>query len=132
MNNLEIRLENLKRKLLTVCAYDTTHPSCEEDWSPANPLYGHCAIVSALVYNRFGGEIVRGIIAETGISHYWNRIEGKEYDLTKEQFEKHVTLIDAQDCSVERIFKNGNSLERYNLLVERLNELPEYANDHKT
>lgn len=126
----EIRIVNLKNRIKEVACEETTHPSCKEEWSKANPMLGHCAIVSALFYNKFGGEILRGIVAETGISHYWNRLNNKEYDLTREQFNVSPTLVEIKVVSVERIFSNEDTKKRYDLLVNKLNELPEYANDH--
>lgn len=129
MSNINIKITNLKNRIRQVCSEDTTHPSCKEEWSKANPMLGHCAVASAIFYNKFGGEIIRGIIAESGISHYWNRLDGVEYDLTKEQFTNHVTLVEAKVVSIDRIMGNGNTKERYDLLMQKLLELPEYAND---
>lgn len=129
MSNINIKITNLKNRLRQVCCEETTHPSCKDEWSKANPFLGHCAVVSAIFYNKFGGEIIRGIIAETGISHYWNRLDGVEYDLTKEQFTNLVTLVEARTVSIDRIMGNGNTKERYDLLIEKLLQLPEYAND---
>lgn len=130
MKNIEIKIVNLKNRLKKVCSRETTHPSCKEDWYPSNPLYGHCAVVSAIAYKKFGGEIVRAIIAESGMSHYYNRIDGKDYDLTKEQFEGNLpTLTDARTCSVDRILNNEETLYRYHLLLSSLEALPEESND---
>lgn len=49
-----------------------------------SPLDGHCAAVATMLQGIFGGDIVTGKVK--GIRHYWNRIEGKEYDLTSCQF----------------------------------------------
>jgi len=130
--SVDVRIANLKKRIKEVASEETTHPLCKEEWSLSNPMLGHCAVVAAIFYKKFGGEIIRGIIAETGISHYWNKLNNKEYDLTKEQFaKKNVTIIDAEECSVERILSNPNTLERYNLLLSKLEELPSFSNDHE-
>ena len=130
MKNFEIKIANLKNRLRRICCKETCHPTNREDWYPDNPFLGHCAIVTAIVYKKFGGEIMRGVIAESGISHYWNRIDGKDYDLTKEQFEnKVVTITDIQTSSVERILNNEETLYRYHLLLSTLESLPEESND---
>ena len=130
MNNTEIKIVNLKNRLKRVCCKETCHPNCKDDWYPSNPFYGHCAVVTAIVNKRFGGDVVRGVIAESGLSHYWNRIDGKDYDLTKEQFEgKPITLTDIQISSIERILNNEETLYRYHLLLSTLESLPEVSND---
>ena len=130
MKNIEIKIVNLKNRLKKVCCKETANPSCREDWYPTNPFLGHCAIVTAIAYKKFGGDIMRGVIAESGLSHYWNRIDGKDYDLTKEQFDgKPITLTDVQVSSVERILNNEQTLYRYHLLLSTLENLPEESND---
>ena len=130
MTNKEIKIVNLKNRLRKICSLETCHKSVQDEWTPANPFLGHCAIVSAIAYNKFGGEIIRAVIAETGFSHYYNRIDNKDYDLTKEQFEnKHVTLTDAQPTSLERILNDANTEYRYHLLKASLEALPEESND---
>ena len=94
MTNKEIKIVNLKNRLKKLCCKQTCYYLNEEDWSPDNPFYGHCAHVTSIPYKKFGGEIMRGVIASSGFSHYWNKIDGKDYDLTKEQFLDEVTLTD--------------------------------------
>ena len=130
MKNIEIKIANLKNRLKQVASEETCHPLCKEDWSPANPLYGHCAVVTAIAYKKFGGTIMRGIIAESGFSHYWNNIDGVDYDLTKEQYaNKSVTVIDGQEVKLERILNNVQTKNRYSLLLSELEKLPEESND---
>ena len=132
MKNIEIKIVNLKNRLKSICSEQTASPLNREDWSPTNPFLGHCAIVTAIANKKFGGDVIRGVIAESGIAHYWNRIDGKEYDLTKEQFDgKHITLTDIQTSSVERILNNEETLYRYHLLLASLEALPEESNDSK-
>lgn len=130
MKNIEIKIVNLKNRLKQVASEETCHPLCKEDWSPANPLYGHCAVVTAIAYKKFGGTIMRGIIAESGFSHYWNNIDGVDYDLTKEQYANTIaTIIDGEEVRIDRILNNEQTKYRYDLLLSKLEELPEEAND---
>ncbi len=60
-----------------------------DNWSPENPAWGQCAVTSLIVNDCLGGEIVWApAILPNGkeISHYFNKINGKEIDLTREQF----------------------------------------------
>ena len=130
MDNLEIKIINLKNRLKGICSEETCHPLCKEDWSPDNPLYGHCAVVTAIAYKKFGGVIMRGIIAKSGFSHYWNRINGKDYDLTIEQYQNDpITIVESQEVKIERILNNTQTAYRYEMLLSELEKIPEESND---
>lgn len=78
--------EGFKKLLPTICDKET---SLDPDgWSSENPLLGHCAVVSLIVQNLFGGELLRASLAGTEFahmrSHYWNRLpDGTADDFTK-------------------------------------------------
>lgn len=55
------------------------------EWTSARPSVGQCAVTALVVHDRFGGEIYRTI--NQGLMHYWNRVDGVEVDLTRDQFE---------------------------------------------
>ncbi len=58
-------------------------------WTPENPAWGQCAVTAVVVRDMLGGEVVWGEAALPDgrrISHYWNRIAGRDIDLTREQF----------------------------------------------
>lgn len=61
-------------------------------WKEDNPLWGHCAVVSLIGQDLFGGDLLRASLAnvpgfEHMRSHYWNRLpDGSEIDFTKPQF----------------------------------------------
>jgi hypothetical protein len=59
-----------------------------ENWTPANPAWGQCAVTALIIDDYLGGEIIWAEIKlpEKAISHYFNKIEGKEVDLTRRQF----------------------------------------------
>ena len=50
-------LEQLEKYLYKIYSKDTCYPLCRNDWDDANPTLGHCAIVSLLVNDYFGGKI---------------------------------------------------------------------------
>lgn len=129
MKNVEIKISNLKNRIKQVASEETAYPLYKDNWTFNNPLVGHGAIVSAIFFNKFGGKIIRGIIAETGLSHYWNKLDEKEYDLTYEQFKSNITLVDAQETTVDRILSNPETLKRYELLLERLKKIDGFNND---
>lgn len=94
-------------------------------WSKENPLWGHCAVVSLLAQEIFGGDIVKGSLLENPKysyirSHIWNRIDGKDVDFTAEQY----VDISYKDLEVEirtriEILDNPDTTKRFNLLKER-------------
>jgi hypothetical protein len=72
----------------------------EESWSEKTsvcfdpsiaPLsYGHCAPTAIVVFEKFGGEIMRTEVQKfdgTFIRHFYNRISGQRYDFTADQFD---------------------------------------------
>lgn len=66
---------------------ESAYPSAQEDsaYCLANdPTYGQCAVTAMLVNKFFGGEI-RKLWVSGGGTHYFNIINGKIIDLTREQ-----------------------------------------------
>lgn len=58
-------------------------------WTPANPALNQCAVTACLVQDLIGGEIVWAeaqLPDGSKVSHYFNRAEGRDVDLTREQF----------------------------------------------
>lgn len=54
-------------------------------WNPLVPSTGQCYITALYLYTKYGGSIMYGYTKDN-IKHYWNKIDGKEYDLTSDQF----------------------------------------------
>ena len=76
------------------CSRRTCEPKFKNVWSFENAFCGHSEIIALLIQERFGGQVCKGQIEETGETHFWNEIDGKEYDFTKEQFSTpvHITF----------------------------------------
>ena len=55
-----------------------------KQWSKENPANGQCNVTAAVVHDLFGGEILR--TPYPTVWHYYNRINGKRFDLTDSQF----------------------------------------------
>ncbi|MDO8521130.1 MAG: hypothetical protein Q7S52_03370 [bacterium] len=85
--------DDFRAILPTICDRETTvFPDDPINWTPENPLYAHCAVVSLVAQDLFGGELLRASLepfpefAHMG-SHYWNRLpDGTEVDFTEPQF----------------------------------------------
>lgn len=68
--------------------------SVPDEWSPQNPARGQCDASSFVFWERLGGNLVLASVYVDGVQtehHYWNRIDGEDIDLTREQF------VDGQD-----------------------------------
>ena len=82
-------VEQFKKILPLICNWETS--ADPKEWTSKNPLWGHCAVVSLIAQNLFGGELVRASLRGTPFeesgSHYWNKLlDGEESDFTEEQF----------------------------------------------
>lgn len=67
----------------------TAQTTANEVFVPENPSAGQCAVSALLLQELLGGDLLWAEVQTPqgeGISHYWNRIDGVEYDLTREQF----------------------------------------------
>lgn len=82
---------------------DTCSPEDVSDWSTANPARGQCATTAVVLHDYFGGSLVRGEVIVQGERvdfHWWNRLpDGKEVDITREQFGSHESVIGGTDVS---------------------------------
>lgn len=65
-----------------------TQETCfDAKWTPLNPSVGQSPATALLVQELFGGEIVRYTWKRR--THYFNRINGKNYDLTSQERHNH-------------------------------------------
>ena len=113
-------LFELKHFIYSSCQKDTAYASCANEWSSSNPTRGHCAIVSMLVYEYFGGSIQKGYNDKNGEWHYWNIINGILYDFTREQYkDENISFSNIKNVSFESLLNNIDTKRRYELLKER-------------
>ena len=71
-----------------------------DGWTAKRPSFGQCAVTALIVYDRFGGEILRTVNED--VLHYWNRVDGIDIDLTRDQFDSWAPADEI--VSVERDF----------------------------
>ena len=82
-----VDIKSLKEIFRKAWSQETT--SDPEKWSPKNPAWGQCAVTACALQDIIGGEIVwTQVTMPDGekISHYFNKVGGKEIDFTREQF----------------------------------------------
>ena len=76
-------LKRIKSALLRSWSAQTSVCYSEE----AAASYGQCAPTAIVIWERFGGEILRTDGWPPNGRHFYNRIDGTRYDFTAEQFE---------------------------------------------
>lgn len=120
-----ITVEEFKALLPAICDKETSQDA--EHWTPENPLCGHCAVVSLVAQNLFGGELLRASLASIPEfahmrSHYWNKLaNGSEEDFTRMQFgEKYPSGLLAESRDRSYVLSYLETVKRYKLLAWRL------------
>lgn len=66
--------------------------STASQWTAANPAAGQCNVTSLLVYELFGGELLKTPLPAG--DHFYNRIGGRRYDFTASQFDQPIDYVD--------------------------------------
>jgi hypothetical protein len=108
-----------------ICDQETS--ASPELWTPACPLWGHCAVVALLAQDVFGGKILRfGFHPDSPFfksmgSHYWNQFaDGTELDFTRGQFgENYPPELIGVVREREYLLSSPTTAVRYNLLLGR-------------
>lgn len=85
-------LEDLNKALQNSFTKDLCYKKVRDEWTEENKTLGMCAITALVVNNYFKGDIAK--IKVDGISHYFNIIDNKIIDLTKNQFKKEIDYKD--------------------------------------
>lgn len=100
-----------------------------ENWTAENPLWGHCAVVSLLAQDHFGGELVRGSLEDFPeyaylSSHYWNKLpDTKEVDFTAGQFKRRPDFIHTEIRTREDTLNWPDTKRRYKALKTKFKAL---------
>ena len=69
-----------------------------EKFSPDNPSWQQCDASAFVAWEHLGGDLVLGKVfldGERTEHHYWNRIDGEDFDLTREQFQNGENIVEA-------------------------------------
>jgi deoxycytidylate deaminase len=122
------------RKLVPHLCRKGTAAGGGKGWTPDNPTWGHCAVVSLIAQNLFGGELLRISLEGTEFaeyrSHYFNQLpDGSVEDITKDQFSGRLPEILFEMAVVKDrgdVINGADTKDRYVelafRLAERLNE----------
>lgn len=82
-------------------------------WTQENPAKGQCSVTAIVIQEFFGGSIMKTKL-ESGQFHFYNLINSKRIDFTKEQFPEPLNYDDVLS-SREEAFGDTN-LKQYNYL----------------
>jgi deoxycytidylate deaminase len=124
----KITIKNFEAILPYICDRETSQDP--DNWTPENPLLGHCAVVTLVAQNLFGGKLLRASLAEIPEfarmrSHYWNELtDGTDADFTKPQFgERYPVGLKAETRDRTYLLSYPETVKRYKLLSWRLAKL---------
>ena len=84
-------------------------PETAKQWSPENPANGQCNVTSAVINDLFGGEVLR--TPYPTVWHYYNRINGKRYDLSDSQFVRPGARFAAPDEYQDELTDRDTAME---------------------
>jgi hypothetical protein len=120
-----MKLSELEKALKASWNIDTS-----QSYLPERPSSGQCAVTALVIQDYFGGEIVRthAMLPNGKLeSHYFNRINGEDIDLTKGQFPTGTIIKKGSDTINgstirEYALSFPDTVKRYNTLKERVEE----------
>lgn len=103
--------------------------SVPDEWSPANPARGQCAVTALVVQDLLGGTLLR--ITVSGESHYFNQLpDGELLDLTLSQFEAPSIGAHCEERSREYVLSYPATVARYSTLLGRFAEEAQHLTRH--
>lgn len=115
--------EEFEKLLPRICGKETS--SDPDGWTRKNPLWGHCAVVSLIAQDLFGGELFRASLEGTPFahmrSHYLNQLPTGKKDFTAPQFGEHYPeglATEVRDRAY--VLSYSPTVERYILLAMRV------------
>src|SRR6476659_5449423 len=85
-------------------------------WRLDNPACGQCSVTALVVQDLLGGELLKTRVG--GAWHFYNRIDGRRWDLTVGQFATPIGYDDLPSSRQEALA--DTSRQRYAVMVEPL------------
>lgn len=102
---------------------ETAYRTDQQDWTESRKEIGQCTVTSMIVFDYFGGKIVRGYSEKYDLFHYWNEINDEKIDLTFNQFADRRNDITFKRIVIkqkEELMKIRNVRHRYEILKKKL------------
>lgn len=73
-----------------------------------------------IVYDYFGGTILRGHSEKLNLFHFWNEVNGEKIDLTSKQFKSELVFDKVIERKKHQLLKINNVRTRYELLSKHV------------
>ena len=127
---MTVKLPDLESALKDSWSRETS--SDPDNWSEENPAWGQCAVTALIANDYLGGEIVWAsakLPDGKEISHYFNKIDGKEIDFTITQFPQGTYILPGipktKNFQTTRkyVLSYAKTIERYNILKGHIEKL---------
>lgn len=130
--NIDTRI--LTKALRDSWSADTSYTP--EQFSETNPSRGQCVILSLVVQDYLGGELVRVAADGDGIheKHYYNLLaDGTSIDTTRQQYDGMEVVLTPAPVDLknkygsvrEKLLSDDETAQRYATLKERVSEFVE-------
>lgn len=108
--------------LYTLCDKDTCSEKLRPYYKENNKFLGHCSVVSYFIQKKFGGVIKQVYVKEYDVIHYFNCIDGVNYDPTIVQFKKPVTYEPRGEILPEQLKARIGVGERIDNFAKKLKQ----------
>lgn len=118
-------IKDLEKALIATWSVETAYSGDRKNWTPEHNSIGQCTVTAMIVYDFFGGRIVRGYSEKYKLFHYWNEIDGKKLDLTFNQFsydKSDIVFTKVIYKSKKDLMKIRSVRSRYLLLKRKVDE----------
>ena len=114
---MKITLKRLEKAIRGSWGRDTCHYKFLWDDKSKVDSAGHCRVCSLIVQDYLGGDILFSHVkGNKKWTHFWNKLENKEVDLTKDQFPKNVTFVKAKIITRKEALKSKRTQKGYQIL----------------
>ena len=119
---MSISLKQLEKAIKKSYCRETCHYKFLWDDKSLSDSAGHCRVVSLIVNDYFGGDILySNVKGNPKWDHYWNRLDnGKEVDFTMDQFPKNVKFVKFKIISRKEVLSSKRTQKGYRILKKRL------------
>lgn len=119
-----MRIDDLLKALNMAWCRETAYSGDRNNWTIDKKSIGQCTVTAMIVFDYFGGKIIRGYSEKYKLFHYWNEIDGEKVDLTYDQFsdKKDILFTNIICKSKNDLMKIRSVKVRYILLKERVDK----------
>jgi hypothetical protein len=119
---MKISLKKLENAIKKSWDRETCHYKFIWDNKKLSESAGHCRVVSLIVQDFFGGEIMYSYVhGNPRWDHYWNKLsDDKEIDLTQDQFPKNIKFVKPKLISRNKVLSSKRTKKGYKILKRRV------------